>query len=240
MIRLTLPLCLLAAPLAAQTWTPPEGCEGFLTVQQRGCMLSNHYVCEGDPEGDQWRVDFVEQGPIFASRINYETEWVESLGLITQTQTLLGEDPEDRASLTELLDTGVDTYDFTTITNGEEVTRYRGADVLTGESIEIDGHELLVMEYTTEVDEPEGGRSRQEGINYVSAEFRLFLPGATASLNPDGSVANERDNSPVALIEPGEPGFFTTAPIYDCGVQDISAPGTAGVGALRARLGVPE
>ena len=165
---------------------------------------------------------------------------MESLGLITQTQTLLGEDPEDRASLTELLDTGVDTYDFTTITNGEEVTRYRGADVLTGESIEIDGHELLVMEYTTEVDEPEGGRSRQEGINYVSAEFRLFLPGATASLNPDGSVANERDNSPVALIEPGEPGFFTTAPIYDCGVQDISAPGTAGVGALRARLGVPE
>ncbi len=221
MIRLALPICLLAAPVAAQTFEPPEGCEGFLTVQQRGCMLSNHYVCEQDPEGHQWRVDFAEAGPIFASRINSETEWVESIGLITRTRTLLEADPEDPASLTELLETGIDTYDFVTVTNEDERTRYRGADVLTGEAIEIDGHELLVMEYTTEVDEADGTRARQEGINYVSAEYRMFLPGTSAVQNEDGSMGPVRDNTPVQLITPGQEGFFATAPIYDCGVQDI-------------------
>ncbi|SLN70986.1 hypothetical protein [Roseisalinus antarcticus] len=223
-IRHAIPLALLciAGPAAAQqAWQAPEGCEPILTVQQRGCMMSNHYVCEDDPEGDQWRVDFIEQGPIFASRINYETEWVESLGLITRTQTLLEDDPADPASLTELLETGIDTYDFVTITNGEEESRYRGADVLTGDSVTIDDTELLVMTYTTEVDDADG-RSRQEGINYVSGEFRLFLPGTSATRNEDGSLGPERDNTPVHIIRPGEPGFFAASPIYDCGVQDIS------------------
>ncbi|EAR52869.1 hypothetical protein OG2516_10416 [Oceanicola granulosus HTCC2516] len=229
MTRFTLPLALLAltaaAPAVAQEtrqWQPPEGCTGFLTVQQRGCMMSNHYTCEGDAEGDQWRVDFVEQGPVFASRINYETEWVESLGLVSRVRSTLGDDPEDPASLTELLETGVDTYDFTTVTDEGEVTRYRGADMLQGETIEIDGHELEVMTYTTEVEDADGMRTRQEGVNYVSREHRLFLPGTSRTLDVDGEVLNERDNSPMKLITPGEPGFFASSPIYDCGVQDIS------------------
>jgi len=221
MIRYVLPLAFLAAPALGQTWEAPEGCTGFLTVQQRGCMLSNHYVCEGDPEGHQWRVDFVEQGPVFASRINYETEWVESLGLVTRTRTVLAPDPEDPASLTDLLETGIDTYDFTTITDGEDEAQYRGADVLTGETVNIDGTELLEMTFTTEIDDEEG-RSRQEGVNYVSEEYRLFLPGTSVQINEDGSPGPERDNTPMRIIEPGEPGFFATTPIYECGVQDIS------------------
>ncbi|QQA42886.1 hypothetical protein [Pelagovum pacificum] len=225
MRRLTIALALAAAapvaPVAAQSWEPPPGCEGFLTVQQRGCMLSNHYTCEEDPDGDQWRVDFTEQGPVFASRINYETEWVESLGLVTRTRTVLGDDPEDPASLTTLLEEGIDTYDFTTVTNEEEVTHYAGADVLTGETVNIDGHELAVITYQTEVEGPEGV-SRQEGTNYVDIENRMFLPGTTAMRNEDGTMGPERDNTPMKIIEPGEPGFFASSPIYDCGVQDIS------------------
>ncbi len=209
-----------AAAATAQQWTPPEGCTGFLTVQQRGCMLSNHYTCEGDAEGDQWRVDFVEEGPVFASRINYETEWVESLSLFSQTRTLLGERP-DPASFTDLLETGIDTYDFTTVDQDGSETRYRGADVLTGEIVEIDDVPLRVMTYTAEVDGPEG-RSRSEGINYVSEEWRLFLPGTTRSISDEGEAGPERDNTPVQIILPGEPGFFATAPIYDCGVSDAA------------------
>ena len=220
MIRflLSFGLALGAVPALAQSWTPPEGCEGFLTVQQRGCMLSNHYVCEGDPEGDQWRVDFIEGGPVFASRINFETEWVESLSLFSQTRTTLGERP-DPASLTELLDTGIDTYDFTTVTQDGEETRWRGADVLTGERVEISGHELLVMTYTSQSDDAEG-TSMNRGVNYVSEEWRMFLPGVSSSVLEDGTTGPERDNTPVQIIEPGEPGFFAAAPIYDCGVQD--------------------
>ncbi len=210
------------APMAAaaQEWTPPEGCEGFLTVQQRGCMMSNHYTCEGDPEGHQWRVDFIEDGPVFASRINEETEWVESLSLFSQTRTTLGETP-DPANFTELLETGIDTYDFTTVDQDGIETRYRGADVLTGEEVEISGVPLQVMTYTAEVDGPEG-RSRSEGVNYVSEEWRLFLPGTSTTIAEDGTAGEERDNTPVQLIQPGEPGFFADTPIYDCGVSDAS------------------
>lgn len=222
MIRYAISLVLLTGAAQAQTWEPPEGCTGFLTVQQKGCMLSNHYVCEGDPEGHQWRVDFVEQGPVFASRTNYETEWVESLGLVTMERRVLGDTP-DPASLTELLETGIDTYDFVTVTEDGSETRWIGADQLTGQSITIDGHELLEMTFTTQSDDGEDVTG-QEGTNYVSEEFRLFLPGLSMDVLEDGSLGPARDNTPVALIEPGEPGFFTTSPIYDCGVQDIALP----------------
>lgn len=46
---LILTLGLLAAlPAEAGSFTPPEGCETFLTVQARGCRVSNHYRCEAD------------------------------------------------------------------------------------------------------------------------------------------------------------------------------------------------
>ena len=210
----------LAAPTAtmAQEWQPPEGCTGFLTVQQRGCMLSNHYTCEGDAEGDQWRVDFIEQGPVFASRINHQTEWVESLSLFSQTRTMLG-DRLDPANFDEMIETGIDTYDFSTVDDDGTETRYRGADVLTGEVVEIDGEPLLVMRYTAEVSGPDGN-SRSEGVNYVSEKWRFFLPGTSTSIGEDGEAGPERDNTPVQLIKPGEPGFFAMRPIYDCGVSD--------------------
>lgn len=213
---------LIAAPAgaSAQEWAPPEGCTGFLTVQQRGCMLSNHYICEGDPEGDQWRVDFIEDGPVFASRINDQTEWVESLSLFSQSRTTLGDRP-DPANFDEMIETGIDTYDFTTVDSDGSETRYRGADVLTGEVVDIDGEELLVMRYTAEVTGPDG-ESRSEGVNYVSEKWRLFLPGTSVSIGEDGEAGPERDNTPVQLIEPGEPGFFAFRPIYDCGVSDAA------------------
>ena len=223
MTRLTIATALMmAAPMGAmaQEWTPPEGCTGFLTVQQRGCMLSNHYTCEGDPEGDQWRVDFIEDGPVFASRINDQTEWVESLSLFSQSRTTLGDRP-DPANFDEMIETGIDTYDFTTVDQDGLETRYRGADVLTGEKQVIDDEEFLVMRYTAEVTGGEGN-SRSEGINYVSERWRLFLPGTSTSIAEDGEAGPERDNTPVQIIEPGEPGFFALRPIYDCGVSDAA------------------
>lgn len=223
MMRFAVPLLLAfgpAAPALAQTFEPPEGCTGFLTVQQRGCMVSNHYTCEEDPEGDQWRVDFIPEGAVFASRINEETEWVESLGLITQERSTL-DSAEDPASLSDLLESGIDTYEFTTVTDEGDETRWTGADQLTGETVTIDGHELKKLDYTTVSDGPEG-TSRQKGTNFVSEEFGLFLPGVSAEVQEDGSLGPEENHTPVRIIEPGEEGFFSSQPIYDCGAQDIS------------------
>lgn len=75
---LALPFLLLTTPALAGSFTPPEGCTTFLTVQSRGCYVANYYRCEADTPGDQWRADFDQQGPFYLSRINSETQWVES------------------------------------------------------------------------------------------------------------------------------------------------------------------
>ncbi len=211
------------ASVSAQTYQLPEGCAGYLTIQQRGCVVSNHYTCEADPTGHQWRVDFMENGPVFGSLIDGDTQWLQSLSLFSGQITELQADPPDPASLDELLETGIDTYDFTTISPDGAATRWRGADVLTGETVVIDGQELLLMTYTSESDTPDG-RFRNEGVNYVAPQWRLFLPGISKSFTSDGDALPESDNTPVSFIFPGEPGFFSQNPIYDCGVQDTSFP----------------
>ena len=33
------------------TFSPPQGCEGTLTIQNRGCLMTHLWTCEADPEG---------------------------------------------------------------------------------------------------------------------------------------------------------------------------------------------
>src|SRR5690606_21121627 len=91
----------MATPALARTWTAPEGCEIFLTVQSKLCRVSNHYRCGSDDAGDQWRADFDQEGLFFQSRINFETEWVESYD--NSGVQRLEPNPEDPASFSELI-----------------------------------------------------------------------------------------------------------------------------------------
>lgn len=218
-------VCLLPGSLAAQGFDLPEGCEGFLTVQQRGCTLSNHYICEQDTEGDQWRIDFGPNGPVYAARINYETEWVESYSLGTGDRRELAPDPADPANFTEMMETGVDTYDFITSSDSGQRRQWSGSDRLRGVTEDIDGITLEVMDYETRVSNPDTGEQIyvSVGVNYVSTEWRLFLPGESTTFFPDGEQV-ERDNTPVDFIFPGETGFFSTVPLYDCGADTVSYP----------------
>ncbi len=112
-------------------FTPPEGCTGWLTVQSRGCRVSNHYKCVGDAPGDQWRADFDQEGIFFVSRIDRETQWVESYDMFPTVRQTLDPNPADPASFSELLSAGVDTFDFglTEDTgNQSRVHRLRPAD----------------------------------------------------------------------------------------------------------------
>ncbi|MGR3502728.1 hypothetical protein [Pseudaestuariivita sp.] len=202
-------------PVAAQEFQPPEGCTGFLTVQSRTCKVSNHWTCEGDQPGDNWRVDIGPNGPNFVSRINFEAEWVESHTLFpTRSSRLLSS--ADPMSMTELLTTGVDTYDFT-VSRGEETERVTGFDQVIGGPVTIDGEELLPTSYSAKATAPDGTeRWERSGNEYISARHRMFF---------SGSGFNERDGeevpydfSPVEFIYPGEDGFFASRPKYDCDV----------------------
>ncbi|MDH3263755.1 MAG: hypothetical protein OEM24_07140 [Paracoccaceae bacterium] len=220
---LTFFLALLAAlPAAAGTFQPPAGCEGYVTVQSRSCKVSNHYRCAGDARGDQWRVDFGVNGAYFRSRIDYETQWAESHES-DGTIELLEPGARDPASFSELLATGRDSFDFSTMkSNGlrENVTGY---DQLTGETVVIDGVALRRTKYDVRATRDDGSPIWQaRGNEYIHPEWRTFLSGAGMVDLGDGYLP--QDFSPVEFAFPGEPGFMTTIPLYDCEPMTARAP----------------
>lgn len=200
---------------AADAFTPPKGCTGFLTVQMRGCIVSNHYKCKGDPQGDQWRVDFNSDGPFFVSRIDYETEWLETYDLAAGTHEVLQKNPKDPASFSELLAKGTDSYDFSTVTDDGKVEHVTGYDKLTGVSKTISGVTLDQTEYDTMAKDGDGNLVwHSKGHEWISRNWRLFLAGAGVWEDEQGKTAF--DNTPMMLSQPGQKGFMSTDPQYDC------------------------
>lgn len=204
-----------AAPAPAQTFTPPEGCTAFMTVQARGCRVSHHFRCEQDPPGDQWRADFDQEGIFFSSRIDREAQWVESYEMFPLVKQVLDPNPEDPASFSELLD-GADSYAFGLSRDTGERSRVTGFDRLTGRSVTIDG--IVLQETEFEFTETSIGGTvlrRAHGREYIHPEWRLFFAGPTQWDTGEGAFIPV-DGSPVDFVFPGEPGFLTTEPQFDC------------------------
>lgn len=201
----------------AGSFVPPEGCTTFMTVQARQCRVSNHYKCSANPAGDQWRADFDQQGPFFLSRINAEAEWVESfdLGEVAVRQTL-DPNPADRASFSELLSSQIDTFAFGLSRDNGERTKVAGFDRMTGKTFVIDGITLKETEFEFTETDLDGNVLRQSrGREYIHPEWRMFFAGPSEWNGGDGEFL-PIDGSPVQFIFPGEPGFASTEPLFDC------------------------
>lgn len=220
---LALPLFLLTTPAFAGSFTPPEGCTTFLTVQSRGCYVANYYRCEGDAAGDQWRADFDQQGPFYLSRIDYETQWVESYESNPTVRQTLDPNPTDPASFTTLLETGTDTFDFALTKDNGEHSIVKGYDKLTGKSMMIDGITLEQTEfYYTETDDAGNILRQSSGNEYIKRDWRNFFSGTSQWLQLDGTSL-PLDGTPVQFILPGEKGFAATQPIFQCDAVMSSA-----------------
>ena len=216
-MRAVLTLCtVLATPALAQDpdrFYPPEGCTPELTVQSRSCSVSNIYTCAADRPGENWRIEFGVNGPTFLSKIDAETQWLESYDMFPMRREVLIQPAPDPASLTELLETGIDSYDFTQRGEAGPV-RVVGYDRLTGEEVVIDGEPLLVTEFSARHETTDGVVLELSGNEYVSVRHRRFLSGTYSGTGVNGPF--EYDRSPVDFIYPGEPGFFSKTPLYDC------------------------
>lgn len=224
MNRLVLILALLPAPALAGTWTAPEGCEINMTVQSKGCRVSNHYTCKADPPGDQWRADFDQEGVYFYSRINREAEWVESFDVNPTVRQTLDPGAEDPASFSELLSAGIDTYVFSLTREDGTHSNVSGYDRLTGRSVTIDGVALEETEFEyTETDDSGYVVRRAHGHEYISRERRNFFAGPGETDLGDGQWL-PIDGSPVDFAFPGDKGFGSTQPIYDCDAIMSMAP----------------
>lgn len=215
----TLPLiALLTLPvpaLAAGTFAPPEGCTAWLTVQARACRVSNYYKCSADAPGDQWRADFDQEGMYFTSRIDAETQWVESYELFPTVKQTLDPGAEDPANFSSLLAEGVDTFAFNLSRDDGRQSRVRGFDRLTGRTVQIDGITLQETEFEFEETDTEGNLLRRsKGNEYIHPEWRNFFAGPSEW---DGGAGYQPMNgSPVQFVFPGEAGFAATEPLYEC------------------------
>lgn len=224
-MKTALALLLLPLPAVAGTWQPPAGCEVFLTVQAKGCRVSNHYRCTADTPGDQWRADFDQEGMFFLSRINSEAEWVESIESNPPVRQTLDPNPEDAASFSELTASGVDVYIFGLSRDDGTHSNVQGADRLTGRTATIDGVVLEETEFDfVETDDAGQVLHAARGNEYISRDWRLFFAGPGETDIGDGQW-RPIDGSPMQFILPGEKGFASTQPVYDCDALTARAEG---------------
>jgi hypothetical protein len=222
-----LALLVSATPTLAGTFTPPEGCTAHLTIQSRGCAVSHFYTCEADPKGNQWRADFGYQGQFYESMIDSETQWIKSFDLDPsapggKVMETLDPNPRDPASFNELVETGLDSFDFNLTKQTGEKTRVTGFDKLTGETAVIDGITLRQTEFEYTQTDAEGTVLRHaKGHEFISEDFRTFLSGTSEWENEDGSwtILN---GAPISFILPGEPGFGATKPLFECEAEQAA------------------
>jgi hypothetical protein len=225
MIRHLAPI-LTAAALAgaaggasAQKVQPPAGCTAFLTVQSRGCNVTHYWRCEAGPEGASWAASYDADGPVSLSLYDREFQWLDSQYLTSATREYLLGEAADPASMSELLETGRDTYDFVIREDGPDGTRdvrHVGYDELAGGPVTINGEELLQTVFSSTASDAGTGEEiyTVTGRQYVLAEERLFFLGADTFVRDGDEVTS--DGSPVRILRPGDIGFGATTPTYDC------------------------
>lgn len=216
-------LALGGGPAVAAEWKPPQGCRLEMTVQQRSCTVAQHFRCQGDAPGDQWVAYFTREGLVSQSRIDAETRWMESTDLISGITDRLDPEARDHASLSTLLKTGSDDFDFWTQSDSGERLRHIGRDDLTG-TVEIDGERLDTTRFTLRTFAETGELLiERSGSQFVSRELGRFFGGIETSADWTGET-QETNDSPVRFIRPGEPGFGSVTPDYDCDMQMAGMP----------------
>ena len=214
MKALALLTLLVASPAFAGSFKAPEGCQSVMTVQSRGCYVANYYSCSANPT-DLFRVDYDQEGPFYKSMVDSETQWIESIDLGDGVVQTLDPNPADPASASALLDTGYDKFVFSLSKDNGEHTNVTGFDRLTGETVTIDGVTLERTEYEYTETDDEGAILRQSrGNEYILREPRTFIAGTSEWW--DGEAWKPLDGHPVDFAFPGDKGFASTQPIFDC------------------------
>ncbi|MGB0968605.1 MAG: hypothetical protein ACPGUX_10500 [Halocynthiibacter sp.] len=212
-------MCMVGTAQAGNV-TPPEGCNAFLTVQSVSCEVEHYWSCESDPAGVKWRYVLNQDGPTYVSQVDSEYRWLFSENLISGRQEFMGKPEKDSQSMSDLLGSGVDSYDFVQVLNfpgrGVLEQHITGFDRLNGADAVIDGQALLGSDY--ELREVTGGEEVFEvrGQEYVLEEFNLFL-GGRGEFRNNQEAWTSYNQSPVSFARPGETGFLTDTPLFGCG-----------------------
>jgi hypothetical protein len=151
----------------------PQGCTAYVTIQMASCTVSHAFTCAADPAGVQRRVDLDEEGVTYFGAIDAEAQWLESTHVRAGHSEALAPDPADPMSFSELVETGVDNFDFTTLSDEIGPTRFVGGDSLTGQTVVIDGVTLEQTRYSIRATDAAGTEMwSSEGFEFISRDWR--------------------------------------------------------------------
>jgi hypothetical protein len=218
MIRHAAILCaLVASPVVADTSTLalPGTCRAYLTTQNDDCVVAHYVTCTGDPAGQQAIVRLFPDGGDDIMIVDGEYQWLTTVDLLSGTVSTLGPEVADPGTLSELIDDGVDSYDFTTTDSFGSVTRFVGRESLTGQTLTIDGVTLEEAQNEMRALDSEGNEIwRAVGTEYVSRDWRLFFSGPGMVTLPNESYPTS--GTPVEFLFPEEPGFLSTLAVTGC------------------------
>lgn len=211
-----------ALPASAASFTPPRGCETFLTVQHKSCMVSVHWRCATQDDTVS-SATFSEDGLESVTSYSDDYQWLEAIYMWDSSREVFIPPAADPVSISTLLAEGIDTFDF----NMRRAQRDRsydirivGADELTGETAEIDGYSVDLVRTRVEITAEDGTvEYKAEGLQYLSRSLSQFFLGMERVFADDGSFS-DYDDTPVDIIEAGDPGFGMTQPLYNCSPQD--------------------
>lgn len=209
-------LAMMATQAQAGTFQVPPGCTGAVSIQLRGCMVTHYYRCDADPAGFLHRVDMSEDGLEYYALTDGEGRWLRSHDVVDNYAEELGTE-RDPASLTELRQTGLDSFDFDMRSGRGDLSQIQGYDSLTGETVTIDGETLRRTEFQMSVRVDGEVVWSTKGREFVYDRLSVFLGGQSTVTHDDDSY--DRDSTPERFDFPGEPGFMSTQPVYGCSLN---------------------
>lgn len=217
------------APVVSKAgiFTPPKGCTAYLTVQMKSCEVTHYWTCENDPKGDHWTVTIHNDGPTFLQYLDREFRWLKGYSQNSNVTRELIENEVDPNSLTKLLKTRRDDFDFqqSVMQDGVQIgiDHVTGYDRLNGSRVTIDGEPLLVTDFEVTVVSNDGFSTVQTtGNQFVSERFRLFFQGRESETT--NGKTTHYDDTPILFIEPGEAGFLAARPEYGCDAMMSALP----------------
>ena len=199
----------------AQTAEIPNECSAYLTVQTRSCRVLHFMTCT-DLSSGQYRVDRYDAEGIGSAAL-YDRQMNALVVILPREGAILRQDPAspDPLSMDELIETGKDTYDATRMINESVPLRLKGFDLLTEESVVIDGRTLKVTEFNLRETGPNGEvYGHTAGRQYLDTSLRYIFGGIYRDQTDAG--APDQDTTPVDFIYPGDDGFLATEPRFDC------------------------
>ncbi len=92
----------------------------------------------------------------------------------------------------------------------------------------IDGIDLQETEFEFREMSSDGTVMRSaKGNEYINPDWRIFLSGQSEWMTDEGALPV--DGTPRQFIFPGEKGFFSTEPIFDCDATMSYREGTGAV-----------